>query len=77
MTAYDRRGGTGLLRNLVVREGRRTGQIQARLVTADGSLDRDALVAAVGDGLSGLLWTRTDSVAETTQGGRTELLVRK
>ena len=74
LTAYDRRGGTGLLRNLVVREGRRTGQIQARLVTADGSLDRDALVAAAGDGLSGLLWTRSDSVAETTQGGRTELL---
>jgi 23S rRNA (uracil1939-C5)-methyltransferase len=30
---YDRRGRTGILRNLVVREGRRTGQIQTRLVT--------------------------------------------
>jgi 23S rRNA (uracil1939-C5)-methyltransferase len=38
LTAYDRRAGTGLLRNLVVREGRRTGQIQARLVTSDGRL---------------------------------------
>ena len=32
--AYDRRARTGVLRNLVVREGRRTGQIQTRLVTA-------------------------------------------
>jgi 23S rRNA (uracil1939-C5)-methyltransferase len=30
---YDRPAGTGLLCNLVVREGRRTGQIQTRLVT--------------------------------------------
>jgi 23S rRNA (uracil1939-C5)-methyltransferase len=74
LTAYDRRAGTGMLRNLVVREGRRTGQLQARLVTADGRLDRDSLVAAAGDGLAGLLWTRTDSVAETTRGGTTELL---
>jgi len=34
LSAYDRRTGEGLLRNLVVREGRRTGQIQTRLVTA-------------------------------------------
>jgi 23S rRNA (uracil1939-C5)-methyltransferase len=31
---YDGRSGKGVLRNLVVREGRRTGQIQTRLVTA-------------------------------------------
>ncbi|HEX6229636.1 MAG TPA: 23S rRNA (uracil(1939)-C(5))-methyltransferase RlmD, partial [Solirubrobacterales bacterium] len=31
---YDRRARDGVLRNLVVREGRRTGQIQTRLVTA-------------------------------------------
>jgi 23S rRNA (uracil1939-C5)-methyltransferase len=30
---YDRRAGTGTLCNLVVREGRRTGQVQTRLVT--------------------------------------------
>jgi 23S rRNA (uracil1939-C5)-methyltransferase len=74
LSAYDRRSGRGLLRNLVVREGRRTGQLQARLVTADGRMNRDSLVEAAGDGLAGLLWTRTDSVAETTQGGTTELL---
>ena len=35
-TALDRRTQTGLLRNLVVREGRRTGELQVRLVVGDG-----------------------------------------
>src|SRR6478735_1008582 len=33
--AYDRRAQIGLLRNLVVREGRRTGELQVRIVTSD------------------------------------------
>ena len=74
LTAYDRRTGEGLLRNLVVREGRRTNAIQARLVTSAGTIDRDALVAAAGDGLDGLLWTQMQRAGETTQGGVTELL---
>jgi 23S rRNA (uracil1939-C5)-methyltransferase len=79
LTAHDRRTGEGFLRNLVVREGRRTGALQARLVTSDDAdgLDRDTLVAAVTRSqppLDGLLWTRITSVAETTQGGATELL---
>jgi 23S rRNA (uracil1939-C5)-methyltransferase len=73
LSVYDRRTGEGLLRNLVVREGRRTGAIQVRLVTSDGRLDRDSLIGA-GEGLDGLLWTRQGGVAETTQGGETELL---
>jgi 23S rRNA (uracil1939-C5)-methyltransferase len=73
LTAYDRRSGEGFLRNLVVREGRRTGAIQARLVTSPGRLDRESLAAAAA-GLDGLLWTRQDSPGETTQGGETEVL---
>jgi 23S rRNA (uracil1939-C5)-methyltransferase len=73
LAAFDRRTREGFLRNLVVREGRRTGELQVRLVTSPGELDRDGLVAAAGP-VSGLLWTRTDSVAETTQDGETELL---
>jgi 23S rRNA (uracil1939-C5)-methyltransferase len=73
LTPFDRRSGKGFLRNLVVREGRRTNAIQVRLVTSTGQLDRDSLIRA-GDGLDGLLWTRVDSVAETTYGGETELL---
>jgi 23S rRNA (uracil1939-C5)-methyltransferase len=75
LTAYDRRTRGGLLRNLVVRESRRgaDGELQVRLVTASGELDRSGLVAAA-QPIGGLLWTRTDSVAETTQDGETELL---
>jgi 23S rRNA (uracil1939-C5)-methyltransferase len=72
LRAYDRRTGEGFLRNLVVREGRATGQLQARLVTAPGELDREALAEAVH--CDGLLWTRNDRVGETTVGGETELL---
>jgi 23S rRNA (uracil1939-C5)-methyltransferase len=38
--AYDRRAREGVLRNLVVREGRRTGQIQTRLVTSAAEISR-------------------------------------
>ncbi len=34
LSGYDRRAGAGVLRNLVIREGRRTGQLQTRLVTS-------------------------------------------
>ncbi len=70
--AYDRRAQTGLLRNLVVREGRRTGQLQVRLVTGPGTLDTDALAAAVD--ADSLLRSEIESLGETTVGGRTTLL---
>jgi 23S rRNA (uracil1939-C5)-methyltransferase len=38
--AYDARARRGVLRNLAVREGRRTGQIQTRLVTAKARFPR-------------------------------------
>jgi 23S rRNA (uracil1939-C5)-methyltransferase len=38
--AYDARARRGVLRNLAVREGRRTGQVQTRLVTAAARLPR-------------------------------------
>ncbi len=70
--------GRARLRNLVVREGRRTGKLQVRLVTTDGELDAGALALALSDALgerlSGVLWTRSRSLAETTMGGETELV---
>ena len=72
--AYDRRAQTGFLRNLVVREGRRTGQVQARLVTSPGEFDEAAFVAAVAPHVDSLVWTRAAGVGETTQGGVDELL---
>jgi 23S rRNA (uracil1939-C5)-methyltransferase len=76
LSAYDRRTGEGFLRNLVVREGRRTGELQVRLVTSPGRLETEALAEAA-QPAGGVLWTQTDSVAETTQGGETTLLAGK
>jgi 23S rRNA (uracil1939-C5)-methyltransferase len=72
LTAHDRRSHEGLLRNLVVREGRRTGQLQVRLVVGDGELDEAGLAAAVD--AEGVFVTRTDALAETTLGGRTTIV---
>jgi 23S rRNA (uracil1939-C5)-methyltransferase len=72
LSAYDRSGHGGFLRNLVVREGRRTGQLQARLVTSQGDFRAAELAAAVP--ADGLLWTRAAGVAETTHEGETEVV---
>jgi 23S rRNA (uracil1939-C5)-methyltransferase len=71
--------GRPFLRNLVVREGRDSGKLQIRLVTTEGELEvgllAAALVAELGEEtLSGVLWTRSSSLAETTMGGETELV---
>src|SRR3954453_1728064 len=72
LTARDRRDQRGFLRNLVVREGRRTGQFQVRLVTSPGKLDVEALIDAVP--CEGLFWTQTAGLGESTAGGETQLL---
>jgi 23S rRNA (uracil1939-C5)-methyltransferase len=73
LTAWDRRSGLGVLRNLVVREGRRAGQLQARIVTSPGSSFRvDELAAATP--AESFLWTRAESVAETTRDGQTQIV---
>jgi 23S rRNA (uracil1939-C5)-methyltransferase len=70
--------GRARLRNVVVREGRASGQLQIRIVTTDGELEAGSLAQALsevlGEHLSGVLWTRSKSVAETTAGGETELV---
>jgi 23S rRNA (uracil1939-C5)-methyltransferase len=72
LPAWDRREQRGFLRNLVVREGRRTGELQVRLVTSAGALDTDSLV----DGVTcdGLFWTQQEQLGETATGGETVLL---
>jgi 23S rRNA (uracil1939-C5)-methyltransferase len=72
LSAWDRREQRGLLRNLVVREGRRSGELQVRLITSPGRIDVDSLVDAVR--CDGLLWTQQDQLGESTQGGETALL---
>ena len=74
--AYDRRAGRGFLRNLVVREGRRTGMLQVRLVTSDGSFRDEAFAEFVRDRFpdTSVLWSRTTEGAEVSYGGNTSLL---
>jgi 23S rRNA (uracil1939-C5)-methyltransferase len=72
LAAYDRRAQSGFLRNLVIREGRRSGDLQVRLVTSDGELDEDGFVGVCGG--HGAFWTRMHDVGETTQGGETDHL---
>ena len=72
LSAYDRRAQEGLLRNLVIREGRRSGDLQVRLVTSDGQIDEDGFVGVCGG--HGAFWTRMFDVGETTQGGETDHL---
>jgi 23S rRNA (uracil1939-C5)-methyltransferase len=72
LSAWDRREQRGLLRNLVVREGRRTGELQVRLVTSPGQIDTDSLIDAVP--CDGLFWTRQEQLGESTAAGETVLL---
>jgi 23S rRNA (uracil1939-C5)-methyltransferase len=69
LSAWDRREHRGMLRNLVVREGRRTGELQVRLVTSPGQIDVDGLAGAVE--ADGIFWTQADGVGESTQNGET------
>jgi 23S rRNA (uracil1939-C5)-methyltransferase len=77
LSAYDRRDGTGFLRNLVVREGKRSGDLQLRLVTAEGDFQSAELGEAVRESFpqASLLWTRTSALAEVSSGGETETIV--
>jgi 23S rRNA (uracil1939-C5)-methyltransferase len=72
LSTWDRRDQSGLLRNLVVREGRRTGQLQARLVTSPGDFRAAELAASMP--ADSVLWTRASGVAETTRDGETQVL---
>lgn len=58
LTAYDRRAHEGLLRNLIVRESWKTGEMQTRLVTSPGKLpkppvDLHTVVEGPGGGTDG------------------------
>ena len=67
--AWDRRTQQGFLRNLVVREGRRTGELQVRLVTAPGRARHATALAAAVDA-TGLFWTQMTAGGESTHGRR-------
>jgi 23S rRNA (uracil1939-C5)-methyltransferase len=69
LEAYDQRSGEGFLRHLVVREGRRTGQVLPMLVTAPGSVPGvERLRELVGELVVGVVHAVNDGVAEVTGG---------
>jgi len=72
LTPYDRRAQEGFLRNLVIREGRRTGDLQVRLVTSEGRFEETGFEDAASG--AGVIWTRIETVGETTVGGETDHL---
>ncbi len=75
LSAHDQRSGEGLLRHLVVREGRRSGQVLAVLVTAPGELPAvDRLVELLPDDVVGVVHAVNDGVAEVTAGLGSRLL---
>jgi 23S rRNA (uracil1939-C5)-methyltransferase len=58
LAPYDPRSRQGVLRNLVIREGRRTGQLQSRLVTSPAEIPRPpvdlhTIVEGLGSGTDG------------------------
>jgi 23S rRNA (uracil1939-C5)-methyltransferase len=66
---YDQRTGEGLLRHLVVREGVRTGELLAMLVTAPGEVPgAPRLVAELPPAVVGVLHAVNAGVAEATGG---------
>jgi 23S rRNA (uracil1939-C5)-methyltransferase len=69
LTAYRQRDGDGFLRHLVVREGRRTGQLLAMLVTAPGAVPAvERLSQLLGPQVVGVVHAVNDGVAEVTGG---------
>jgi 23S rRNA (uracil1939-C5)-methyltransferase len=73
LDAYDRRSGFGFLRNLVIREGDRTGDVQVRIVTGEGDFRAGALADALRERFpeASFLWTQTSALAEVTDSGTT------
>ena len=74
LSAYDRRDQRGLLRNLVLREGRRTGELQVRLVVTAGENEPDFGTLADAVDCDSLIVTRMADLGETTAGGDSELI---
>ena len=72
LSAHDRETHAGFLRNLVVREGRRTGQLQARLVTSPGDFRASHFVEAAD--ADSVVWSATTSLAEVTRDAQTQVL---
>ena len=70
---FDRREHTGYLRNLVVREGIRTGDIQVRIITSEGELP-DAIGFGEAIGCEGVFHSEIEGSGEQTVGGSISII---
>ena len=70
---FDRRTHTGYLRNLVVREGINTGDMQVRLVTSEGELP-NAIEFGEAVDCEGVFHTEIEGSGETTSGGSLSII---
>lgn len=84
LSPWDPDENFGFLRNLVVREGRATGQTLVRLITSSKEpelgFDRAGLVEALGTldpPVNAIVWTRSDSPGNWQQGARDKALLGK
>jgi len=76
LVAYAQPSGEGLLRHLVVREGVRTGQLLAVLVTAPGAVPAvERLSELLPASVVGVVHAVNDGVAEVTSGLSTSVLL--
>ena len=76
LSAYDQRSGSGLLRHLVVREGVRTGELLAVLVTAPGELPGAGRLAEIlPAGVVGVVHAVNAGVAEVAVGHEQSVLI--
>ncbi len=76
LRAYDQRSGDGWLRHLVVREGVRTGELLAVLVTAPGDVPGvDRLAELMPAGVVGVVHATNAGVAEVTAGHEQSVLI--
>jgi len=68
---YHHRSHRGFLRHLVLREGKRTGEVMVNLVTKNGSLDKEELVGMLKEvakeSLASVLWTINDSLGDAVK----------
>ena len=76
LSAIDRRTNDGFLRNLVVREGRNTGDLQVRMVTSPGDFEAGVLAEELRARFPEVSFQRTwiEGVAGTTHDGVTEIV---
>jgi 23S rRNA (uracil1939-C5)-methyltransferase len=84
LSPYDPDEEFGFLRNLVVREGRATGQTMVRLVTSSAEpefgFDTAGFVDSLGTldpPVTSIVWTRSDSPGNWQQGARDKTLLGK